>query len=649
MSQILEAAATKPLPADMPAAALWWRALRAIHGDTRLSSAAPAELLELWTMEKNLADQLADLETAQADPTHWATPNLAAFKNRYGQLLSEYRRQEPHHRAVTDAYQHWLAADRELTAANRTAGRENPADTDERRARAAGAEQAARDTLHHAQQEREHALGGTEPVTDTMLTELVDEALQADRRLLEDTRNRLQRARTRARSAEQQAVIEAVKDTGRTSRGEEDDLTQIRLAYTLLEDAAHTHARTPRPSIDQSGLNAAQIVAARDLARSPYTLNVLTGTPEDTRAVLDSIRAGAARQQRTVHDITAADTIGADDMLDAIVLVSDADRWELPALHRLAETARREHAKLILAGDPQTASATPHFRVLAAELPWTQAAPEQRQAATPEVVLASTAQEATTSAIHAAQHDQAAGVDAVILAAGPQHADALNTAVHERSSAARDRVAIGWHHLGVGDIITTTAPTETAEGTAVAPGGRWTITEPGPAAATAKAIRRDDPSVTITVDEHTPYELGYAQTAHTYAAGPAAARIHLPIDEHTTGADLHTSHHAASTLYVAANSAEEAADVIADAQARDARPRLALDTKAEAAQRKIDNSEKVSPIDKLALQLVDKRAQLKAAATEHYRQWTARQQRAAQARQRAADRGRSNDGPGLSL
>ncbi|WP_207557751.1 hypothetical protein, partial [Mycobacteroides abscessus] len=142
VSQILEAAATKPLPADMPAAALWWRAMRAIHGDTRPSSAAPAELLELWTREKNLADQLAELETAQAEPTHWGTPHLAAFKDRYGQLLSEYRRQEPHHRAVTDAYERWLAADRELTAANRTTDRENPADTDERRARAAGAEQA---------------------------------------------------------------------------------------------------------------------------------------------------------------------------------------------------------------------------------------------------------------------------------------------------------------------------------------------------------------------------------------------------------------------------------------------------------------------------------------------------------------------------
>ncbi|WP_074244170.1 MobF family relaxase [Mycobacteroides abscessus] len=649
VSQILAAAATKPLPADMPAAALWWRAMRAIHGDTRPSSAAPAELLELWTREKNLTDQLAELETAQADPTHWGTPHLAAFKDRYGQLLSEYRRQEPHHRAVTDAYQHWLDADRELTAANRTTDRENPADTDDRRARAAVAEQAARDALHHAQQEREHALGGAQPVTDTMLTELVDEALRADRRLLEDTRNRLQRAKTQARSAEQQAAIEAVKDTGRTSRGEEDDLTQIRLAYTLLEDAAHTHARTPRPSIDQSGLNADQIAVARELARSPYTLNVLTGTPEDTRAVLDSIRAGAARQQRTVHDITAADTIGADDMLDAIVLVSDADRWELPALHRLAETARREHAKLILAGDPQTASATPHFRALPTELPWTQAAPEQRQAATPEVVLASTPQEATTSAIQAAQHDQAAGVDAVILAAGPQQADALNTAAHERSGAARDRVAIGWHHLGVGDIITTTALTETAEGTAVAPGGRWTITELNQDAATAKAIRRDDPSVTITVDEHTPYELGYAQTARTYAAGPAADRIHLPTDEHTTGADLHTSRHTDTTLYVAATSAEEAADVIAATHARDTRPRLILDTKADAAQRKIDNSEEVSQIDKLALQLVDKRAQLKDAATEHYRQWTARQQRAAQARQRANERSRSNDGHGLSL
>ncbi|SIN54876.1 TrwC relaxase [Mycobacteroides abscessus subsp. abscessus] len=648
VSQILAAAAAKPLPADMPAAALWWRALRAIHGDTRPDTAAPAELLELWTREKNLSDQLAELQTAQADPTHWATPHLAAFKDRYGQLLTEYRRQAPHHQAVTDAYQHWLTADRELTAANRTTDRENPVDTEQRRARAAGAEQAARDALHHAQQEREHALGGAQPVTDTMLTELVDEALRADRRLLEDTRNRLQRAKTRARSAEQQAAIEAVKDTGRTSRGEEDDLTQIRLAYTLLEDAAHTHARTPRPSIDQSGLNADQIAVARELARSPYTLNVLTGTPEDTRAVLDSIRAGAARQQRTVHDITAADTIGADDMLDAIVLVPDADRWELPALHRLAATARREHAKIILAGDPQTASATPYFRTLADELPWCQAAPEQRQAAS-EIVLVATGRDATAHAIEAAQHDQAAGVDAVIIATDSQHADAINTAAHERGGAARQRIAIGWHHLGVGDIVTPTVPTETAAGITIAPGGRWIITELDQAAATAQAVRRDDTSVTITVDEHTPYELGYAQTSRAYTAGPAAARIHLPIDEHTTGADLHTSRHADTTLYVAATSDEEAADVIADAQARDTRPRLILDTKAEAAQRKIDNSEEVSQIDKLALQLVDKRTQLKDAATEHYRQWTARQQRAAQARQRANERSRSNDGPGLSL
>ncbi|WP_204251026.1 hypothetical protein, partial [Mycobacteroides abscessus] len=282
------------------------------------------------------------------------------------------------------------------------------------------------------------------------------------------------------------------------------------------------------------------------------------------------------------------------------------------------------------------------------ELPWCQAAPEQRQAAS-EIVLVATGRDATAHAIEAAQHDQAAGVDAVIIATDSQHADAINTAAHERGGAARQRIAIGWHHLGVGDIVTPTVPTETAAGITIAPGGRWIITELDQAAATAQAVRRDDTSVTITVDEHTPYELGYAQTSRAYTAGPAAARIHLPIDEHTTGADLHTSRHADTTLYVAATSDEEAADVIADAQARDTRPRLILDTKAEAAQRKIDNSEEVSQIDKLALQLVDKRTQLKDAATEHYRQWTARQQRAAQARQRANERSRSNDGPGLSL
>jgi len=639
VSQILAAAATKPLPADMPAAALWWRALRAIHGDTRPASAAPAELLELWTREKNLTDQLAELETAQADPTHWATPNLAALKERYGQLFAEYRRQAPHHQAVTDAYQHWLATDRELTAANRTIDRENLADAEQRRTLAVDAEQGARQALRRAEQEREHALAGGEPVTDDLLNRLVSDAAQADAALIEETRNKLQRTKTQARIVEQQAALEAVKNTHKTSRSEENDLTQIRLAYTLLEDAAHTHARTPRVGIDQTALNADQIAAARELARSPYTLNVLTGTPEAARVVLDSIRTGAEhQQQRTVYDLTAADTIGTDDALDgAIVIVSDADRWELPALHRLAETARREHAKLILAGDPQTARATPHFRTLADELPWSQAAPEQRQGA-PDLVLAATGRDVTAHAIEAAQRDQAEGVDAVILAADPQHADAINTAAHERGSATRDRVAIGWHHLGVGDIITTPAT-----------GGRWTITALDQDAATAQAARRDDPTVTITVDEHTPYELGYAQTAHTYTDGPAAARIHLPIDDHTTGADLHTSHHAATTLYVDATSAEEAADVIAAAQARDTRPRLILDTRSDAAQRKIDSGEKASTIDKLALQLVDKRTQLKDAATEHYRQWTARQQRAAQARQRATERGRSNDGPGLSL
>ncbi|SHQ63508.1 TrwC relaxase [Mycobacteroides abscessus subsp. abscessus] len=636
VSQILAAAATKPLPADMPAAALWWRALRAIHGDTRPASAAPAELLELWTREKNLTGQLAELETAQGDPTHWATPNLAALKERYGQLLTEYRRQAPHHQAVTDAYQHWLATDRELTAANRALGRESAAATAQRRALAADAEQGAREALRRAEQEREHALAGADPVTDDLLNRLVGDAAQADAALIEEIRNRLQRTKTQARSVEQQAALEAVKNTHKISRSEENDLTQIRLIYTLLEDAAHTHARTPRVGIDQTALNADQIAAARELARSPYTLNVLTGTPEAADAVLNSIRTGAEHQQRTAHDLTA-DTIGADDALDgAIVIVSDADRWELPALHRLAEKARREHAKLILAGDPQTTGATPHFRTLAAELPWSQAAPDQRQADT-KIVLADTARDATAHAIEAAHRDQTAGVDAVILATDPQHADALNTAAHERGSVTRDRVAIGWHHLGVGDIITT------------APGGRWTITALDQDAATAQAARRDDPTATITVDEHTLYELGYAQTAHTYTAGPAAARIHLPVDEHTTGADLHTSQRTDTTLYLAATSDEEAADVIAAAQARDTRPRLILDAKAEAAQRKTDNGEKASTIDKLALQLVDKRTQLKAAATEHYRQWTARQQRAAQARQRATERGRSNDGPGLSL
>lgn len=650
VSQILTAATTKPLPDEMPAAALWWRALRAIHGDTRPASAAPVELLELWTQERTLSEQLTELQTAQDDPTHWATPNLAAFKEPYGQLLTEYRRQAPHHHAVTDAYQHWMATDRELTAANRAHASENTAATEQRRALAAGAEQAARQALRRAEQEREHALAGVEPVTDDLLNRLVGAAAHADTDLIEGTRNRLQRTRVRARSVEQQTALEAVKDTHKTSRSEENDLTQIRLAYTLLEDAAHTHARTPRVGIDQSALTADQITAAHELARSPYTLNVLTGTPDSARVILDSIRIGAEHQQRTVHDLTVADAIGAGVALDgAIVIVSDADRWELPALHRLTETARREHTKLILAGDPQSACATPHFRTLADELPWAQAAPEQRQAPTPKIVLAAAEADATTRAIEAAQRDHAADVDAVIIAANPLHADAINTTAHERGSATRDRVAVGWHHLGIGDTITTTAPTETADGTTIAPGGRWTITALNQDATTVNASRRDDPTVTITVDEHTPYELGYAQTAHTYTAGPVAARIHLPIDDHTTGADLYTSQHTDTTLYVAANSTDEAAALIAAAQARDTRPRLALDTKAEAARRKIDNGEKVSTIEKLALQLVDKRAHLKDAATEHYQQWTARQQRAAQARQRAAQRGRSNDGPDLSL
>lgn len=70
VSQILTAATTKPLPDEMPAAALWWRALRAIHGDTRPASAAPVELLELWTQERTLSEQLTELQTAQDDPTH---------------------------------------------------------------------------------------------------------------------------------------------------------------------------------------------------------------------------------------------------------------------------------------------------------------------------------------------------------------------------------------------------------------------------------------------------------------------------------------------------------------------------------------------------------------------------------------------------
>lgn len=653
---------------------------------------ATPDLVTLWESERSLRRQLDDLTAAAADPSHWATPHLAAFRDQYRTLLAEFRRQEPHHAAITAAYQDWLAADRELHAAQARlddTARAHPdtALTDDHPARqellaAVTAEHHTRQLLADARDTLETFLAGARPVTDDLLNQLVQEAADADNQLITDTRDRLTRASSQIRAAEHTAAL-AYAHTQRSTDEQHivDELTQTRLEYTLLEDAAARPARTPRLSSPTADLDQTQAAAAAMLGRSPYTVNILTGDRAATQPVLQALSAAAAAHQRPLVVVATTDTAVADALaaglaptgyradqippgtLDSTtVLVPDAATWNLHQLHTLAADGRAAHAKLVLTGDTETAAATPQFQTLAAELPWTQpaqaptndllaAAPAQRHAAAGQLSAAGNLTAATDmpTAAHAAseayQHDLAEGIDTVIVTT-PARAAELNTRIHQQRDV--PRADIGAHQLGLGDIVTTTAPTETTDGSPRPSGGRWRVTEINAAAHTADATALDDPSLTITIGAHTQIELGYAQSGDQYSAGPRAEHVHLLAETPTDRTQLAPATRTDAHLYVIAATEQAAEDAIASAAENDPRPAFGLDAKLTAAQTNIDRDQPVTDLDQLALRLADKRDELRRDRSTDHQAWLRQQQRLAAARQRASSRDRDNSGPDLS-
>ena len=655
---------------------------------------AVPDLVALWESERTLRRQLDELTAASGDPSHWATPHLAALRDQYATLLAEFRRQQPHHEAITAAYQDWLAADRarqaaqahlDDTARSTPAGGQLAADDPARPdlAAAVAAEQHARQRLDDARDALHTFLGGAQPVTDELLTTLVQQAADADNQLIIDTRARLSRTSSQVRAAEHTAALAHARAQRSTDQHSiADELTQTRLEYTLLEDAGARPARTPRLAVTADELDTAQTQAAVMLGRSPYTLNVLTGDRAATGAVLQALSAAAVTGQRPLIVVGVTDTAVADavasglapggyradqippaTLASATVLVPDAATWNLPTLHNLADQARTAHAKLILTGDTETAAATPQFRTLAAELPWTQIAQtptsallsddtDARQAAARQLTdhhnLTTTNDMATAqnTVIDAYQHDLDAGHDTVIVTT-PARTAQLNTLIHNQRGGHRHD--LGSHQLRAGDIITTTAPTDTAHGSPLASGGRWRITTLDPATRTAHAAALHDPSLTITIDAHTQIELGYAQTTDQYSAGPRAQRVHLLTETPIDRIQLAPATRGQTHLYVIAADDHTAQDTISAAAEHDHRPTLGLDTKLTAAQHHIDRDQPVTDLDRLALRLADKRDELRATRTTDHQNWIRQQQRLTTARQRATQQSHSNDGPGISL
>lgn len=659
----------------------------------RRPEAAVPDLVALWESERALHQQLDELTAANNDPSHWATPHLAALRDEYAALLAELRRQAPHHEAITAAYQDWLGADRGLHAAQAhlddvaraaPAGVELDADHPAHLElqTAITTEQRTRQLLDEARANLETFLDGARPVTDDLLNQLVQQAADDDTQLITDTRDKLARTSSQIRAAEHTAAL-AYAQTQRAADEQHivNELTRIRLEYTLLEDAAARPARTPRLSVPDQGLTETHADAAAMLGRSPYTVNVLTGDRAATQPVLRALSAAAQQQQRPLVVVAATDTAVADALaaglaptgyradripkgtLDAAtVLVPDAATWDLPQLHALATAARGEHSKLVLAGDVETAAATPQFQTLAAELPWTQAAeadttgllaadPQLRRAAARQLAqrgnltAAADMPTAQRAAIDAHQRHLDEGLDTVIVTT-PALAAELNTRIHDQRGGRRQTV--GWHQLGVGDIITTTAPTATADGSPIASGGRWRITALDDSAHTASATLLDDPSITITIDAHTQIELGYAQSTDQYSDNPHAEHIHLLAETPTERTQLAPATRSQAHLYVIAPDDQAAQDAISAAAEHDPRPAFGLDTKLADAQHNIAREQPVTDLDQLALRLSDKRDELRRARVADHQDWLRQQQRLAAARQRATSRDRDNSGPDLS-
>ena len=658
------------------------------------------DLLTLWETEHNLQQQLDTLNQAHNDPSHWATPHLAALQTRYRQLLAEHRRQAPHHQAVTTAYQQWLAADRALQDAQTAADHATRTSTDDpntppdhvHHARAAllaaqTHEQHARRHLESTRQQLHTFLNGSPPITDELLDQLVDDAARADTALIADTQSRLQRTQTRIRATERAAAEEHARQH-RTDIP--DQLTQIRLEYTLLEDAAFRSARTPRLNPSTHRLTDTQAAAAATIARTPYTLNILTGTHTDTSPVLGALHNSAAAQQRpllitthtdaarhTAHTQQLSTQIHLASQLDhtsidhAVILVPDAETWPLADLHNLAATCRTKTAKLILAGNIENPCATPQFRALAAELPWTQtlthhplltAASSHLNTALHRLqdrghltINPSTHQliEAATAAYHT---DIAAGRDTVIIAS-PAQVATINTTLHHATP--KTRTPIGWHHLAGGDIITTTTPT-TSDNHHTPAGTRWTILTVNPHTRTAHAAQLANPHITTTIDDDTPIELGYAQTAATHTNCPTA-HTHILIttttDRATLAAADDTSH-----LYIHADTPNRAEQTINHAAARDLRPELTIDTTERAAHHAISTNHHLNNHQKIAIRLTSNRDTIRANHNNDYQKWQRQQITAARNRSQHRDHNkhtdatdqrvtarRSNSQPGLSL
>lgn len=200
-------------------------------------------------------------------------------------------------------------------------------------------------------------------------------------------------------AAEMRAAVRAAEEAAAAAYDELhgsgqglDELTQLRLEYTLLEDAAHRSARTPLLTVTPGALSGPDLEATRIIARTPYTMHVVSGAEEHRRPVVLEVTSAAQRRDipilwcaadLDVLDSAAdlgVDAIGytaenlptAEHCAGALVVVPDADRWELARLRQLSETARQGHAKLLLAGDRHGSAATAHFEALCDELPWAQ-------------------------------------------------------------------------------------------------------------------------------------------------------------------------------------------------------------------------------------------------------------------------------------
>lgn len=172
---------------------------------------------------------------------------------------------------------------------------------------------------------------------------------------------------------------------------EYDESARVGMEYGLLAEASARPTRTPRRNLTRPDLTDKQGSVAAVLARSPYSLNLVTGPARDRRAVMGAL-ADAARAGQEPVAVVCADEAGLGVAIDsgltesgfvsgelpdalhgAWVLVPDAQRWSLNHTYELAERARQQNAKLILTGDTSGPECSALFGALAHEIPWTQA------------------------------------------------------------------------------------------------------------------------------------------------------------------------------------------------------------------------------------------------------------------------------------